>query len=93
MIELTSKQKHRIKKITQRNKQTSSDTIIKKTKEEVMELSEALQTADLVHITEEIADVLIMLNQYTSIYINEKDLHNQLNRKTKRTLVNLKKVK
>ena len=64
---------------------------IKKAKEELAELIEALDEDDVAHIAEEIADVLIMLKQIVLIHgIDNKFIDNAVTYKIQRTHLRMK---
>jgi len=61
------------------------DMIHTKLLEEVNELVEAIKEGNQEHIIEEMADVFIMINQYTYIHNQDKEFFKQVNNKLKRT--------
>ena len=59
---------------------------IHKAVEELLELALALQKMDRVNITEEMADVKVMIEQLEMIFDNEKFVNEMMTRKVERTI-------
>ena len=83
MLYLSTKQKKNLKKLTKRN---NTAILREKLQEELNELHDALALGNKENIIEEIADVYILINQYTTKYKLKRKISKQVTFKINRTL-------
>ena len=83
MLYLSRKQKKNLKKLTKRN---NTVTLRGKLQEELNELHDALALGNKENIIEEIADVYVLINQYTAKYKLKRKISKQVTFKINRTL-------